>query len=300
MGLMLIPTLYLAFFYEGLHKTAYAQTSGFTNAPNPSANSSFGATAGGSGPSATFGGGAALEGATGAAKCGVHILVAGAWNAIAAAIAPTGLPVKDIVTNTTQGSFLFKDGFLDCLARAIAKAILRAITRSIVAWAQSGFNGNPSFVEDFKGFMVGIADETIGEYILGTPLAFLCSPFNLRVRIALAKRFARQKAPLCTLSGIIKNIEGFTSDFSQGGWPAFLEFTVAANNNPFGGYITAEAEISSRVAGAQGQKALDLQLGSGFLSFEEKTNCKLVGTGDTDPTTGAEIQEEQWLMPCMG
>lgn len=298
-GFLLAPTFYLAFFYEGLVKEAYAQQPGQVQTVRGNTLNS--------GALPTL----ASEGVTGAAKCGAHILLGAAGSGGGAAVGGTvaatqyalSVPVFDMVGNMLKGADIVKTGFLDCMARAIAKATLRAITKSIVNWINSGFNGNPSFVQDFRGFMLGIADETIGEFIAGSPLSFLCSPFQLRVRIALAKSFASRKAPLCTLSQIVKNIDRFTQDFTQGGWPAFLEFTVVGTNNPFGGHIYADAMLRGQLSQAQGSKQFDLQLGSGFLSAQECTTdpsgakvCKTttpgaVVAGTLDQTLGTNLRE---------
>ncbi len=257
--LLVAPTFFFAFGFDGLYRQAYAQSN------------------------------AVGAGATGAFACGAMLLV-GAGLGVATVVDTSkfvlNVPSFDFSQQIFQGGQIVKDGFLECIVRAIARAILQDITQSVVAWANSGFNGNPSFVQDFRGFMRGVGDKTIGEFIAGSPLSFLCSPFQFRIRIAIARKFARREAPLCTLSQIASNIEGFTRNFNQGGWPAFLEFTVAANNNPFGGHLTTEALLSGQVLQAQGTKQFDLTLGKGFLSFEEKYEC---GSGDFNPETGEEI-----------
>ena len=94
----------------------------------------------------------------------------------------------------------------DALAYATAKVMLRHITDRTINWINSGFEGNPLVIENLSIFSRGITDEIIGEYIMGTKLAFLCSPFSLDIKFALYHYF-NPRAPSCTLSDVIGNSE---------------------------------------------------------------------------------------------
>ena len=187
-------------------------------------------------------------------------------------------------TFVTIKSMQAKEDVLDCIAWAIAKMIWRAVAASIVTWINSGFNGRPAFVQDLGRFLLGVADEAIGNVIASdSALAFLCSPFRLQVRIALANAYAR-RAPSCTLTQIVANIQNFTADFSQGGWPAWLELTTIAQNNPYGGFVLAETNLQIGIATAQGQQIKLLDWGMGFLSKTEQ-RC-------TSPSGGARPEDK--------
>lgn len=172
----------------------------------------------------------------------------------------------------------FKD-IKDCLARTIAKAIIQQITSSIVNWINSGFNGQPSFVTNYNQFFNNVGDQAAGEFIRGTGLAFLCSPFKAQIRIAIAQSYARRNSPSCTLTGIIKNINGFMNgNFSQGGWGGLLQFTSIPTNNPFGAMMYAEAGLQSSINNAQNNARNNLSPG-GFISLQKcdppgSKNCK--------------------------
>ena len=96
------------------------------------------------------------------------------------------------------GGFSFKglgagcDLRIDGFFHLAAKVFLRAMVRSIIQWINSGFQGAPAFVTDLRGFLVDVADEIAGEFIYQSDaLRFLCSPFQLDVRIALAGTYSR-------------------------------------------------------------------------------------------------------------
>lgn len=167
-----------------------------------------------------------------------------------------------------------KESVLDCVGWALAKMIWRSLAASIVDWINTGFNGRPMFIQDFQRFFMGIADQAIGNIIESDQyLAFLCSPFQFTIRIALAMRFA-QRAPTCTLTEIVTNIENFARSFqSGGGWPAWLQFSVVPVNNPYGAYLTAEAVVSFTYQTKLGTEKFERSISSGFLSQKKQINC---------------------------
>jgi len=196
--------------------------------------------------------------------------------------------------NTTATAFStysiqFKEYVLDPLASGLAKFIIRNLTQSVVQWINGGFEGSPSFITNPSTFFLDLADQVTGDFLakVGGPLADLCSPFSIDLRIALAFKYhprGDQQRYKCTLGLIIANsknavkgasINGFTAgDFSQGGWPAFVSLTTEPQNNIYGAYLGAESELSLRVAGLQLQKTKQLDQGNGFLSWQDPSCLK--------------------------
>ncbi len=180
--------------------------------------------------------------------------------------------------NTTLGGNTSNDylnNFLGCVARAIARAALQQMAVSTINWINGGFNGSPSFVTNYHQFFRSVGDQAAGDIITnGTGLAFLCSPFQLQVRIAIAQTYADDYGPqTCWLSQITNNIQGFMNDFSQGGWPAFIAFTSSPANNPFGEYSMVSGRVATAQANAVDLNRLDLTLGQGMLSMTQNKNC---------------------------
>ncbi len=153
----------------------------------------------------------------------------------------------------------------------------------MVSWINSGFQGSPSFLSNPGAFFLDVADQITGDFIAknAPELSQLCSPFSLDIRLALAFKYRPnvQKRYTCTLSKIITNttnavqgasINGFTAgDFKQGGWPAFVSLTTEPQNNVYGAYLTAEADLSWRVASAQARQKDEISNGKGFLSWRD-------------------------------
>lgn len=179
------------------------------------------------------------------------------------------------ITASAQSTLLIKELTLDGIAHGLAKMVLKSMTQSILNWINSGFQGSPAFVSDLESFLINRADEIAGDFIYNDPnLNFLCSPFQLDVKVALATSYQQTtrggaSSAQCTLSEVSDNIENFLGgDFQNGGWPAWFEVTQKPQNTPIGAYLLAEEEMYARIANDQGQTIRELDWGNGFLSFK--------------------------------
>ena len=158
----------------------------------------------------------------------------------------------------------------DCLARTIGRAVIQQMTNSVVNWINSGFNGKPSFVTNFQQYFTNVGDQAAGEFIRGTSLSFLCSPFQLKIRIAIAQSYARRNnAASCSLTGIVKNVNSFLSgNWSQGGWGGLLQLTTMPTNNPYGAYAYAQIGLSNAQTSAINNANRNISPG-GFISLQK-------------------------------
>ena len=185
----------------------------------------------------------------------------------------------DSVSGTAQLAMMVAD----TLARAAAQAVLQRMIDSTVEWASSGFEGNPAYVTNPKQFFTDIADGVAGEFIAGSDLSFLCSPFQTQIRLALRTRYTQSDDRFqCTLTNVVGNIEEFYKDFNQGGWDAWFSMTQNSANNPYGAYLGAQLELDSRIASAVNLQKEQLDWNQGFLSWSECIK--------TDPDTGECIE----------
>ncbi len=201
-----------------------------------------------------------------------------------------------------QRTLLEKEFNFDGIASQLAKQIVQNMTQSIVTWINSGFEGSPAFVTDLKGFLLDAADQTAGDFIYNNPdLNFLCSPFQLDVKIALAVAYQQHahggfSEAQCTLSDVTDNIEGFLNgDFSAGGWDSWLEITQNPVNTPTGAYLAAEGEMYARIVDEQGRTIRELDWGNGFLSFKVCSDTDVASgkAKDCDITTPGTVIANQ-------
>lgn len=182
----------------------------------------------------------------------------------------------------------------DCITRTIAKAALQQMTASIVNWISSGYKGSPSFVTNYERFFANVADRAAGDFIRGSALSFLCSPFQMQIRIAVAQSYARRGAQSCTLSQAVGNINSFMNgNFSAGGWQGLLSFTTVPTNNPYGAYLYAQAGLQTAQQNALASANRNLSPG-GFLAVVQEKNCKNrngVQVCDREITTPGKVVE---------
>ncbi|MDO8579287.1 MAG: hypothetical protein Q7R72_00235 [bacterium] len=203
---------------------------------------------------------------------------------------------KTIETGAT-GSFV-KDCIIEPLVTQLAKAMLYNITVSTIEWINSGFQGNPGFVQDFRGLMTNTADSVIGEF-LEKEAAFLCQPFAFQVRVQLAETYLpyRQRAA-CTLSQAANNVSGFANNNNGIGWENWIEVTTVPQNNQYGALVIAQDEVSKRIFDAQYVIKTRLDWGNGFKDYEvceDELDADGHPTGNKDctPTTPGAIVEAQ-------
>lgn len=192
----------------------------------------------------------------------------------------------------------FKENVLDGLGWAITQRIVVRMIRSTLDWVASGFQGKPAFLQDFKGFILGILDEEIGRVIsdLGGIGSFICSPFRLDVQIGVSAQYSKyrskQTAPTCTLSGIVNNIKGFISGIDPGnGLRDWVNITATPESNtPYGSLLSAQAYARARLINAEGEEVKLLDFGDGYLSqkvcrgsvgVSQRKNCAITMPGQT-------------------
>src|SRR3989344_2927622 len=158
---------------------------------------------------------------------------------------------------------------VDTIAMSLAQRMIDDMVNSTVKWAQSGFEGNPAYATNPKQYFTDIADGVAGEFIYGSDLGFLCSPFQTQVRLALLQQYVQPDNFQCTLTDIVGNIEDFYSNFDQGGWDAWFSMTQNNANNPYGAFLDAQVELDRRLQSAIELENKQLDWNQGFLSWSE-------------------------------
>lgn len=215
---------------------------------------------------------------------GLNLGAAAGGGAASLTLSATGVPVSDLGTHAALvsiGTFQASNTtghntitFIGCITNVVAKAALQQITNSVVNWINSGFNGQPAFVNNFQQFFTNVADAAAGQFIQGSGLAFLCSPFQLQIKIAIAQAYAnRNAAQSCTLSKVISDVNGFMNgNFSQGGWGGLVSFTTVPTNNPYGAFAYAQAGLANAQSAALANAKNNVSP-TGFLSLQQLSGC---------------------------
>ena len=173
--------------------------------------------------------------------------------------------LSDIALNTSE--LIVKETILDAILYSIINVIIEKISDSTVGWINSGFEEGPTFVTDLGGFLTSVGNNTIGEFIEGSELAFLCSPFSLDIKIALTKQFGGRKAH-CTLTDVFGNANGALNDLGNDwSWNKFNNISQP-QNNAYGAYLNGYIDLTLKMAEEKDKEIIKSDWGGGFLSFD--------------------------------
>jgi hypothetical protein len=205
--------------------------------------------------------------------------------------AATGVSAANNTVQTTLQGAQFSNTFaLQPIAMMLAKIIIQDITASTVKWINSGFNGNPAFVQNPEQFFLNVGDQTAATYLSTTNSHFLndiCTPFSAKIRLALVQNYLATKTPnKCTIQSIVKNWTNFGTNFyDNGGWDGWFSMTQNDSNNPIGAYLQEKDSLNSAIGSKINHYSQQLNQGQGFLSWE---TCAGAGTNSgTSGTQGA-------------
>lgn len=199
----------------------------------------------------------------------------------------------DTITAGGIASLNIKEFTLDGIAYGIARTMIQQMVQSIISWINSGFQGSPAFVTDLGEFLQGVSDQVVSDFLMGSELAFLCSPFQLDVKAALATEYNKTRSgyqPQCTLDDVANNMQGFLEgSFQDGGWDSWFELTQRETNDPNAAYFDAQIEMNAAIRNQQGEEIELLDWGDGFLSFKtcsdagaqggDQSNCQITTPG---------------------
>ncbi len=207
--------------------------------------------------------------------------------------------LAELVKQTEQeASDIQKTQCFDGIAITLAKNQLTSMTRSAMNWVNSGYGGNPFFVQN-----IGNLKDNIGKNILESSVNRLLLPMN---QSPYAQDFARTTVLASNGVAITNSLNfldslksdlgyfvtdpksylpedqikdtrtslqksrdatnAFSSDFSMGGWNGWLAFTQRDQNNPLGYTMLAAQNIADSQTQKIDETNSELTQNGGFLS----------------------------------
>ena len=269
------------------------------------------------------GGGSAVTSsvASGVAGCASSVISGYATKLVGSLLSSTNTDKYKWVSVTSYGVDTQSGGSngpssFDSVAYCIINAMIQYMTDATIQWINSGFDGNPAFVQNPQEFFSSLADQTTAGFIQdvvgGATGLNICQPFRINIATGLGAGSGYGYGndyggrAQCTLGDITNSIQDFNVYTSGGGSPGGANYSGSLNNwlalnqdqnNPIGSYFLAQQELQRRVALQQNTATLDLTQGNGFLSFKKcdttpddpggnngtvikgKTNCKTTTPG---------------------
>lgn len=232
---------------------------------------------------------AAAAGASSFGACLASSALAGFVQSQISSVVSSSLDVFRVPTNSPviegkeTGSIATGGLSWDQMGWCLANSLIEAISASTVQWINSGFQGNPAFVEDPAQYFTDIADAEAGAFLDQVSDGLLCSPIKDIVKIRIAQSYNSSISPYedraaCTFTGVSGNIEQFMSGESFS-WDDWISYTQDSNNNPYGATLNAQLEILGRTTAAVDVQSKLLNWGSGFFSKKDKEG-KIISPGN--------------------
>lgn len=187
-------------------------------------------------------------------------------------------PKKADASVSVHCSFLdfncIKEAGLDVAARILTATIIRGITNSIIGWIQGDGGRNVGFVGNIEQEFRQQIDMRGGEFLNQVAGINLCGDIGAFLQISLRTSSSYRQQFACTVTDIVDNVEDFFSDFTEGGWPAFIRITHEHQNNPYGAFLLAfDAKVQAEIEGAAALER-NLLANNGFKGVQKATDSK--------------------------
>ena len=131
--------------------------------------------------------------------------------------------------------------------------------------------------------MTNFVDNVVGDYIWESDtLNFICSPFQLDVKIALdiqyngidglngVDGYRDYRKARCTLSDSLGNIQGSLKGFMEESWSNWFQVTMNQTNNPYGATFVAQEGLGATSSKKTNEETKMLEFGNGFFSLKDE------------------------------
>ncbi len=182
------------------------------------------------------------------------------------------------VAQTTETSLSIKEWAMEISRQVlmnVAKRFLQEMTKSTINWINTGFHGNPLFLENPQSFFKDIAKYEIKNVVSAYGYDSRKFPFGKDFSLNIINSYKRQASDNAayTLSRVVDDpnlLRSYRNDFNVGGWNGFLVNTQYPQNNYVGFNMLATDQLARKLEGTVQNKAQQvqttLQQGMGFLS----------------------------------
>ncbi len=172
---------------------------------------------------------------------------------------------------------------IDAVGRSIADGLLKKITFDTIAWINTGFEGDPLFVQDIHNYSLSVTQEDLRSITESIGFDQVNFPYGRDLARAIAKSWVNGEEDylknnaaysLNKFIGHNKDKE-FDNNFSVGGWNGLIGKAFYPGNNPIGFRLEASKEVIRTTAKLDevnsnlGSVLTDLKLNQGFQSIRK-------------------------------
>lgn len=203
----------------------------------------------------------------------------------------TGSKVEQSVETGNSTWERVRDDVLDPIAYNIAASLATKLTSSVVNWANGGFNGAPTFVQDFGQYF-----QQQGNQVLQSSLGTLQglsqnNPFARDLALQLIN--SAQTGNTSNLAQGLQfnlnqiigpNYQQFYNNPAVGGWQGWNAI-AQTQNNPVGSLLYLNQTVKNQTVQLNQNTQLEAIGGGGFLNIKKCTKYAPFTSTNTTPTT---------------
>lgn len=172
-----------------------------------------------------------------------------------------GLEAKEIGTSVAGG--LFQMPSLDSIAYCLANAVIQYTSEGTARWLNTGFEGNPAFVENYGRMFRDVNDLATETYIQELASSQSCGTVDRQIanRLTMKQQYSGITTQQCNANfSQPKDINNIRNRVN------FLSF----DNNPHIRAIFAEAELTERQIQAQELAKIEVEINEGFHAQKDE------------------------------
>lgn len=162
---------------------------------------------------------------------------------------------------------------LDAIGYCIGNALIKTISDNTIKWINSGFEGNPVFIDDPEWFLKelkkGVIDDTLDSFVDSFADGILCKNFEIRATLSIADREKARRKYKCTYDEVLENLDRgvFTVD-------AYAKLTQTSYNNPMGAFLAIDSNYNEVFNSKRDAFNTEKDWGRGYLSWKDKNDPK--------------------------
>jgi len=187
----------------------------------------------------------------------------------------------------------------DAIAYCLANAVIAYVADSTIAWIQSGFKGNPAFVDDPTALFQDLADYEMNNFISTLEDGLLCESFSSDVTSAIINDYTSdyETDSKCALGTLEEGVIDMVNTGASFTYEKFFAVSQNPNNNAAGAYLKSSGEYKTRVYERQESMKTELAQNNGILSWRAKSGPnegKIVSPGIL---IGAQVDKTLGLAP---
>ncbi len=171
-------------------------------------------------------------------------------------------------------------GSFDSIGFCVVNAIITYVADATIAWANSGFNGNPAFIENPEEFFRGMADREAGKFIKDLVYEAtggginVCRPFRVQIGVALSETYSKRNNfnSSCSIEQIGRNFEQFAKGNGVKYYWTNWNAARRPENNRWGVWVAANDHLYAQLSLKENTAKFELGLNNGWLSYKKCTD----------------------------